>query len=207
MQEIRYRPLTWTLLLSIPIAVLGCSPPPDERLIELGQQSCDRQAEQNQTIAEQTRQLTEMSNDFLAAEGQASAETIALQREIAQAEAAAREELLQIQQHLVERRQIANERQRAPIIAAAITQVGLWLVCLAPLALCGYLLYVLRHSADNDAAVTELLIEEIIAEHPRLLPPGPRRAGQRALPDADKAVLAGAADVEQKQVGAEDNYQ
>ena len=104
MQKTRYSPLPWTLLLSIPIAVLGCSPPPgDERLVELGQQSCDRQAEQNQTIAEQTRQLTEMSDDFLAAEGQARAETIALQREIAQAEAAAREELLQIQQNLVER--------------------------------------------------------------------------------------------------------
>jgi len=93
--------------------------------------------------------------------------------------------------------------RRAPIIAAAITQVGLWLVCLAPLALCGYLLYVLRHAGDDDAAVTELLIDEIIAEHPRLLPLETQRAEQRALPDAGKAILADAAGVEQKQVGGE----
>ena len=80
-----------------------------------------------------------------------------------------------------ERRQIAGERQRAPIIAAAITQVGLILACLAPLALCAYLLWSLKSTAEQDEAVTELLVEELTSEHPRFLLPGPPRPEQPAL--------------------------
>ena len=76
-----------------------------------------------------------------------------------------------------ERRQIA----RAPVIAAAVTQVGLILACLAPLALCAYLLWSLRSTAAEDEAVTELLMEELTSEHPRLLLPGPPRTEQPVL--------------------------
>jgi len=196
-------PRLWTIPLLI---ATGCSPS-DERLIELGQQSADRQAQQNQTIAEQSRQVTETTQQFVEANGKARKDMIELQRELVDAEAAARNELIQVQQDLVdrdaacrqdlnslqresqsairserqsidrqredleaERRQIAEKRQRAPIIAAAISQVGMLLSCLLPLGLCGYLLYVLRHSGDDDAAVTELLIQEIVADQPRFLP-------------------------------------
>ncbi len=200
------------MLMILPlILAIGCSPPPDERLVELGQQACDRQAQQNQTIADQSRQVTETTHQFVESSGDARKEMIELQRELVEAEANARNELVRIQQDLVdrdaecrqelnalqqetqsaiqverqsldrqregleaERRQVAGERQRAPIIAAAIAQVGLILACLLPLVLCGYLLYVLRHTGDDDAAVTELLIQEIVADHPRFLPvPGP----------------------------------
>ncbi len=176
-------------------------------MIELGQQSADRQAQQNQTIAEQSRQVTETTQQFVEANGEARKDMIELQRELVDAEAVARNELIQVQQNLLdrdavcrqdlntlqresqsathserqsidrqreslasERRDIAHERQRAPIIAAAIAQVGLLLACLLPLVLCGYLLYVLRHSGDDDAAVTELLIQEIVTDQPRFLP-------------------------------------
>ncbi len=178
-------PQLWTILLLI--LVTGCSSP-DKRLVELGQQSADRQAQQNQTIAGQSRQVTETTQQFVESSGDARKDMIELQRELVKAEANARNELVRIQQDLVdrdaqcrqelnelqresqsaiqverqsidrqredleaERRQIADERQRAPIIAAAISQVGLVLACLLPLVLCGYLLYVLRHTGDNDA--------------------------------------------------------
>jgi hypothetical protein len=195
--------LLMTLLLLI---VIGCSPS-DDRLVELGQQACDRQARHNQAIADQSQQTTETTHQFVESSADARKDMIELQRELVEAEAEARSELVQIQQDLVdrdaqcrqeltelqrdsqssaqaerqsvdrqredlatERRQIADERQRAPIIAAAIAQVGLVLACLLPLVLCGYLLYVLRHSGDDDAAVTEMLIEELVADRPRFLP-------------------------------------
>ena len=211
------RPRFWTILLLI--LVTGCSSP-DDRLVELGQQACDRQTQQNQIIADQSQQVTETTHQFIKSSGDARKDMIELQRELVEAEANARNELVRVQQDLVdrdvqcrqdlnklqrksqsalqverhsidrqregleaERRQIAEERQRAPIIAAAIAQVGLVLACLLPLVLCGYLLYVLRHSGDDDAAVTELLIGEIVADRPRFLPsPGLTVAEERPLP-------------------------
>ena len=217
-RTILQRPSTWMILLLI--LVTGCSSPPDDRLAKLSQQSCDRQARQNQTIAEQSRQIGETTGELLEAEGKARQELIDLQRELAKGDGQARQELIQVQQDLVqrdtqcrqelstlqretqsaiqterqsidrqhenleiERRQIAGERQRAPVIAAAIMQLGLILACLAPLALCVYLLWSLRSTAEQDEAVTEFLVEELTSERPKLLLPGPPQAEQPALPN------------------------
>jgi len=71
-----------------------------------------------------------------------------------------------------ERRDAARHRQRDPVIAAAITEVGPALACLASLVLCWYLLRNL-HGESNDPILTDVLIEEITSETPRLslLPP------------------------------------
>ena len=232
------RPQSWTILLLI--LLTGCSSGDDERLVELGQQACDRQAQQNQTIADQSRQVTETTHEFVESSGDARTDMIELQRELVKAEANARNELVRVQQDLVdhdkqcrqelnalqqesqagiqrerasidrqredleaERRRIAGERQRAPIIAAAITQVGLILACLAPLALCAYLLWSLRSTAAEDEAVTELLVEELTSERPRLLLPKPPRAEQPAL--SNPAGLAGTKEAGSGQIGSEAN--
>ena len=194
------------LMILLLLIVIGCSPS-DDRLVELGQQACDRQARQNETIADQNRQVAETTQQFVESSADARNDMIQLQRELAEAEAEARSELVRVQQDLVDRdaqcrqeltelqrqsqsavqierqsidrqredlanqrRQLADERHRAPLVAAAIAQIGLLSACLLPLVLCGYLLYVLRHSGDDDAAVTEMLIEELVADRPRFLP-------------------------------------
>ena len=65
---------------------------------------------------------------------------------------------------------IGNHRavRKGPIIAAAVTQVGLILACLAPLALCVYLLWSLKSTTAEDEAMTELLVEELSSDRPRL---------------------------------------
>ena len=228
----------WTILLLI--LVTGCSSGDDDRLVELGKQACDRQARQNQTIADQSRQVTETTHQFVESSSDARKDMIELQRELVEAEANARNELVRVQQDLVdrdaecrqelnalqqetqsaiqverqsldrqregleaERRQIAGERQRAPIIAAAITQLGLILACLAPLALCAYLLWSLRSTAAEDEAVTELLVEELTSERPRLLLPGPPRGEQPAL--SNPAGPAGTKETGPGQIGSEAN--
>ena len=226
----------WTILLLI---VTGCSPS-DERLVEISQESADRQAEQNQTIADQSRQVTETTREFVESSGDARKEMIELQRELVEAEADARNELIQVQQDLVDRdaqcrqdlnalqqesqsaihverqsidrqredleadrRDIADKRHRAPIIAAAVTQVGLILACLAPLALCAYLLRSLRSTVAADEAVTELLVEELSSDRPSLLPPEPPCAEQPAL--SNPAKPAGAKETESEQLDSEAN--
>ena len=206
------------------LVATGCNSS-DERLIELSQQGCQRQAQQNQTIADQSRQATEAAQQFVEASGETRREMIELQRELSAADADARQELIQIQQDLVdrdaqcrqelnelqresqvtihterqnidrqrealesERGKLADKRHRAPVIAAAMMQLGLLLACLLPFVLCGYLLYVLGHTRDDDTAVTEILIEELVADRPRLLPtPGsaPTVAEEAPLPSIE----------------------
>ena len=59
--------------------------------------------------------------------------------------------------------------RRDPIIAAAITNIGLLLVCLLPLVLCWYLLHRRVEPAD-DQAVAEVLLEDLVTNRPLLLP-------------------------------------
>ena len=224
----------WTILLLI---VTGCNSS-DERLVKISQESADRQAEQNQTIADQSRQVTETTREFVESSGDARKDMIELHHELVEVEAEARSELIQVQQDLVdrdaqcrqdlnalqqesqsaiqverqsidrqredlesERRDIADKRHRTPIIAAAVTQAGLILACLAPLALCVYLLWSLRSTAAEDEAVTELLVEELSSDRPRLLPPGPPCAEQPAL--SNPAGPAGAKEAESRQLDSE----
>ncbi len=233
---LRRQPTSMILLL---LLATGCSSP-DDRLVKLSQESCDRQAQQNQTIAEQSRQVSETTGELLEADGKARQDLIELQRGLVEADGQARQEILEIQRELVdrdaqcrqelntlqretqsaiqterqsldrqredlegERRQIASERQRAPVIAAAIMQLGLILACLAPLALCAYLLWSLRSTAEQDEAVTELLVEELTSERPKLLLPGPPWAEQPAL--SNPAEPAGTKEIGSGQLGSEAN--
>lgn len=212
-----YRIVLMTFMLPM---VAGCGSP-NGRVARLSQESCRRQAQQNETIARQSREVTETTEQFIQANGKARQDVIGLQRDLVQADAKARGELIQIQQDLVERdaegrkelstlqketqtalqaerdrldqqrenleeerRKNAKRRHRDPIIAAALTQIGLVLGCLAPLTLCAYLLYVLRHSATDDAAVTELLIDEFVSENPRfpIVPPSVPTLPEEAVP-------------------------
>ena len=73
-----------------------------------------------------------------------------------------------------DRRALAAQRHIDPIVAGAITTTGLLLACLLPLVLCWYLLH--RGPDDNiDAAVSELLIQDLVSEQPLLQPPSATR--------------------------------
>jgi Tfp pilus assembly protein PilN len=67
-----------------------------------------------------------------------------------------------------ERRNLAKLQQRDSIIAAFITQAGLIVLVALPLAVCVYLLYVLKQSAPQDDDLVELLVEELAAQQPQL---------------------------------------
>jgi len=193
----------WAIL--VPLTLIGCSGP-DNRTIEVAREAAARQAEQNETIAEQSRQLTEMSSSFLEAEERSRQEMIALQQDIVERDTQCRQELTALQRETqasvsserqeaarqrdlleAERKQLAQERHRAPIVAAAISHVGLLLACLAPLALCGWLIYSLRNSENDDSTMVELLVEELAADSPILSLPGPSASEEPRLRPATKA--------------------
>ena len=154
-----------SVLLLTPM-LIGCGSSTDERLVKMSQEQVTRQAEQSRQAAEMHKQLVEGSRQLVQAEAKAREELTKLQHDLRadQAEVGRQRDQLE-----TERRQIADQRHRDPIIAATIMDVGLVLACLLPLGIAVYVLWVANHSCESDSAVTELLVEELIADQPRLL--------------------------------------
>jgi hypothetical protein len=71
-----------------------------------------------------------------------------------------------------ERRQLAAQRGRDPIIAQAIGAIGVTVACLLPLLLAGYVLYTVNRASpeDDSQAVSDVLIGEMVSSAPELLP-------------------------------------
>ena len=162
--------LMMTLLLAV-----GCADSRDERFRQLAQQSLREQSEQNKRLAEQSKLIAEASRRLVEGDAEARKDLLAAQKQLSSelhSERAGidrqREELEQ------ERRNIAARRHRDPIVAQAIGAVGLTLACLLPLLLAAYIIHAVNRNGDDNAALSELLVMEITAEQPLLLPISPR---------------------------------
>ena len=186
------------------LAVIGCSETPDmrdQRLAEFAQQAVkeqarqnDRMADQSQAIVEESHQLAQTAKELVESDAEARRELIAAQQELTsqvndqQATVdAGREQLEQ------DRREIAEQRHRDPIVATAIQNTGLVMACLLPLIVA---VYVIRHMQSQDpdhAAVAEMLVLEVTSDEPRLLPGPQLRPRKLAHEDesAQHALIAG----------------
>ena len=162
--------LMMTLLLAA-----GCDDSRDERFRQLAQQALREQSEQNKRMADQSREIAEASKHLIENDSQARKEMIAahatLQKELQTERTNIHQQLSDLES---ERRQIAKQRGRDPIIAQTIGGVGLTLACLLPLLLAGYVIYSLNRRSDDSDALSEMLVMDITAERPLLLPISPR---------------------------------
>ena len=183
--------LTMTLLL-----MAGCADSRDERFRQLAEQSLRQQSEQNKRLAEQSQQIAEASKHLVENDSRARKEMIAahatLQKDLQAERANINQQLSELE---TERREIAKQRGRDPIVARTIAGVGLTLSCMLPLLLAGYVIYSLNQSSDDDDALSEMLVMEITAEKPKLLPiaPHPVAALEHVPPPDDDETAATAA--------------
>ena len=138
--------------------VTGCEEDENQRLAEMAERNLERQAELQRRVAEGAQRLVE-------ADAQARQEMVTLQREV-QAE---RTEVGRQRDRLEEeRRELAAQRHRDPIVASAITYLGLLLACLLLDRVC-WLLLRCRPEPIDDVAVVEVLLEDLVASRPLLL--------------------------------------
>ena len=171
-----------SMALALALAMVGCGESPDmrdQRLAEFARQSMAEQQKQNARIADQSKavvdeshQLAQAAKELVNLDAQARRELLAAQSELTSQIThqqsvvdAKRDELEQ------ERREIAGKRNRDPIIASAIQYTGLILGCLAPLAICAFVIRQMQSQEPDHAAVADLLIQELAK--PKLLP-GPK---------------------------------
>ena len=174
-----FRRIANPLALALALAMVGCGESPDmrdQRLAEFARQSMAEQQKQNARIADQSKavvdeshQLAQAAKELVNLDAQARRELLAAQSDLtsqlAQQQSvvdANRDELEQ------ERREIAGRRNRDPIIASAIQYTGLILGCLAPLAICAFVIRQMQSQEPDHAAVADLLIQELTK--PKILP-------------------------------------
>jgi hypothetical protein len=157
----RYAP---TMLIALLLA--GCNSSPDERLVDMAKSHEKSQAEQSQQMARMEHAIAEGSRKLVEADAKARQELTTIQHELRSDQADIGHQRDQLEN---ERREIATQRNRDPIVAAAITNVGLVLACLLPLLVCIYVLWCVGRKGDSDAAVTDLLVQELVSERPMLL--------------------------------------
>ena len=165
----------------IPGMITGCSPAPDERLAEFAQQTMTEQSRQNQRMADQSEaivdeshQLAESAKELVERDAEARRELIAAQQELTsqlnEHQSAIYTGHDQLEQ---DRRELAEQRHRDPIIATVIQNIGLVIACLLPLLVAVQVIWQMQSQEPDHAAVAELLTLELTSEEPLLLP-GPR---------------------------------
>ncbi len=182
MLEVRtlLRPVAMYVLLMFALVIIGCGKPPDlrdQRLAEFARESMTEQRQQNDRMAEQSvavvagsRQLAEAAQELVLQDATARRELLAAQTELTSQlhdqrsrVDAGRDQLEQ------ERRQIATQRTRDPLLAAAIYDVGLVLVSVLPLLVSLYVIRQMQVQEPDHAAVAEMLVLELTSQQPRFL--------------------------------------
>ena len=157
-----------TILIAMTVSIAGCESS-DHRLARMAEETTREQAQQNERLAEQHHEIAQASRQLI----EAGAESRAEFHELTQDLHAERAEVGRQRDRLEdERKQLATTRQRDPVIANAVLQIGLGLLCLLPLLVCVYVLRAVTSGSgdENPHALTELLVLDITSEQPLLLP-------------------------------------
>jgi hypothetical protein len=165
MKKIWFRRAPWILLI---LPILGCNDGADQRLAQMAQDATQRQAEQNKQMANLQQHVAEGAKTLVDADAQARQELLQLQRELRtdQADVGRQRDALES-----ERREIAKERYWDSILGTSIYAGAGILACLLPLLVCCWLLHTTRDKQGTDEALAELLVEELVTDRPLLLPP------------------------------------
>ena len=130
---------------------------------------CKEDDELQRSLQRQAEQIVGASRNLVEADAKAREELIELQQNLQEGVQTERQSLDRQHEGLeVERQTIARQRHRDPLIAAAIVNAGVLLACIAPLLLA---FWVLRNSwGQESAGIDELLLHELTTENPAFLP-------------------------------------
>ena len=190
------------LALLLLATIGGCGRSPDERLADFAERTMseqikqnDRMADQSQAVVEESHQLAETAKELVEHDAEARRELIAAQQELT-SQLNGQQTVIHAghQQLEQDRCEIAEQRHRDPIIAAVIQDFGLFIACLLPLVVAVFVIRQIQSQEPDHAAVDELLILEMTADEPRLLP-GPMSQRHALTHDdaeeAQHALIAG----------------
>jgi hypothetical protein len=177
-QMIHLRSVTMVAVVLLLATIGGCGRSQDERLADFAQQSIteqrkqnDRMADQSQAVVAESHQLAETAKALVEHDVEARRELIAAHQELTSHLNGQQSAIYTGHEQLEQdRREIAEQRHRDPIIAAVIQDFGLFIACLLPLVVAVFVIRQMQSQEPDHAAVAELLVHELTADEPRLLP-------------------------------------
>ena len=202
MKQIHLRGVAMVAAVLLLTTIVGCGRSPDERLADFAQQTMseqvrqnDRMADQSQAVVAESHQLAETAKELVEHDAEARRELIAAQQELTSQLNGQQSAIYTGHEQLEQdRREIAEQRHRDPIIAAVIQDFGLFIACLLPLVVAVFVIRQMQSQEPDHAAVAELLVLELTADEPRLLP-GPMSQRHALTHDDSKeaqhALIAG----------------
>ena len=200
-QMIHHRTLAMFAAVLLLATIGGCGSSPDERLADFAQQTMseqikqnDRMADQSQAVVAESHQLAETAKALVERDAEARRELIAAQQEMTSQLNEQQSAIHTGHQKLEQdRREIAEQRHRDPIIAAVIQDFGLAIACLLPLLVAVLVIRQMHSQEPDHAAIVELLTLELTSEEPRVLAGSivTRRALSSPEQDEHHALIAG----------------
>jgi hypothetical protein len=179
------RPLRVDRPLLIPILVVllltGCGDD-SSRVADVAHQALESQAEQNKELARLSGEVVESSQELVEHDAQARTEILAAQRDlqVQQSDVSRQRDDLEYQ-----RQRIAALRTSESLLAPILLTLGTAFLCLLPIGVAAYALYLSRSSVPEMADVGQILIEELVSETPKLLPPPAPPSAPRLEPPAE----------------------
>ena len=151
---------------------------------KVAEKAADRQAEQNAEMAQLNREVAEGTKRMVAADAEARKKIISVHQEI-QAE---RDDLNNGFDKLeIERKEIAAQRRTESFVVPAVKLFGSTLIAIALLVFCTALIHGRRHDDAIEKELNELLITDLVNDHPQLLP---LRRSVSALEDESAPAVA-----------------
>ncbi len=145
------------------ISAFGCGQAPDyrdQRLAEFAQKSVSEQAQQNARMSEVMKRDAEFRQELISTH-QSLTKQLHQQQTIIDGH---RDRLDN------DRRELAQQRYRDPIIAAALQNSAIMMACLLPLLVALMGIWQMQHQEPDHAAIAELLVAELTSERPLFLP-------------------------------------
>ena len=151
------------------VIAIGCANDSD-RVAELASRHATQQNELSRETVKLQNELVEGTQKLVEADAHARRDFLELEGKLDEqrGEVGRRHDELES-----ERREIAKQRYRDPIVANALIAAATLLACLLPMLLAGWLLRAQLNETDEYTA-TEILLEEITARHPALASPSRR---------------------------------
>ena len=147
--------------------LVGCDEEDHHKQVaEVATQAAERQAQQNTEMARLNREVAEGTRRMVEADAEARKEIIAVHQEIQSERASLNDSFETLE---AERKQMAQERRTESILVPAVNTIGGAMVATAVVGFCLLLLFGLRRTDASDAELNELLIHDLVSEHPRLL--------------------------------------
>ena len=150
------------VMLTLMIGITGCADDSAE-VARVAEQALQQQAEQNQEMVRLNREVAESTQRLVEADAEARTEILAAQRDIQAQQHGVNQQRDALEQ---ERRNIAAQRRTDSVLAPILYTLGAGLLCLLPVGVAGLMLWHVNHSEAPD--VSQLLLDDMVSEHPRL---------------------------------------